>query len=146
MRVVLDTNVIISGFISRRGAPGQILERWRQGAFELLVSQAILDEYQQVFQYDHLQPVLRMTEAEIVEAVERFRTLGELVEPEMSIDAVKEDADDTMFLECAVAGGADIIVSGDPHLRQLRSYEGVHILTPAAFLALLEAEVEASDP
>jgi putative PIN family toxin of toxin-antitoxin system len=146
MRAVLDTNVIISGFISRRGAPGLILERWRQGAFELLVSQAILDEYQRMFHYGHLQPVLRMTEAEIVEAVERFRRLGELVEAEMSIDAVEEDPDDNVFLGCAVAGGADVIVSGDPHLRQLRSYEGIHIFTPAAFLALLAAEDEASDP
>ena len=110
------------------------------------MSQAILDEYQRVFHYEHLQPVLRMTEAEIVEAVERFRKLCELVEPDTSIDAIKEDADDNIFLECAVAGGADVIVSGDPHLRQLRAYEGIHILTPAACLALLEAEDETSDP
>ena len=58
MRAVIDTNVVISGFLSRVGAPAQVLEQWRQGAFDLLVSPIILAEYAEVFGYERLQPRL----------------------------------------------------------------------------------------
>ncbi|HEX8228447.1 MAG TPA: putative toxin-antitoxin system toxin component, PIN family, partial [Chloroflexia bacterium] len=60
------------------------------------------------------------------------------VHPTVPIDAIASDPDDNKFLECAVAGGADYIVSGDKHLLSLGEYEGIRILSPADFLRVLE--------
>jgi uncharacterized protein len=60
--------------------------------------------------------------------------LGEPVIPRRRVNAVKEDPDDNRILECALAAGADVIVSGDGHLLRLTEYEGIAILTPRAFL------------
>lgn len=138
MRAVIDTNVVISGFLSRVGAPAQVLEQWRQGAFDLLVSPIILAEYAEVFGYERLQPRLRMSRDEIVEAIARFRKLGLLIEPAERLAVVQDDPDDNTFLDCAVAGRADVIVSGDRHLLALQAYGGIPVLSPATFLMLLE--------
>ena len=60
-------------------------------------------------------------------------------EPDVKLNIIEEDPSDNKYLECAVSAGAQYIVSGDKHLLGLRSYQGVEILTPAAFLALLQS-------
>jgi uncharacterized protein len=64
-------------------------------------------------------------------------SLGERVTPRRRVEVVKEDPDDNRILECALAAGADIIVSGDGHLLGLTAYEGIAILTPREFLRTL---------
>lgn len=70
-----------------------------------------------------------------------MRRFALVVEPQEDVDAIPEDPDDNRVLECAVAGAADCIVSGDVrHLLRLREYQGIHILSPTAFLALLDQQ------
>jgi uncharacterized protein len=63
-----------------------------------------------------------------------FRRLGEEVIPQRRVNAVRDDPDDNHIIECALAAGADTIVSGDGHLLRLGAYEGIAILTPREFL------------
>jgi predicted nucleic acid-binding protein len=63
--------------------------------------------------------------------------LGERVTPQRRVNAVKEDPDDNRILECALAAGADMIISGDGHLLRLTAFEGIAILTPREFLSSL---------
>lgn len=140
MRVVVDTNLVVSRTLVARGIPAQILAAWRAERFELLVSEPILEEYRRVLGYPRLRARHRRSDAQIEEIIEEFREFAVLVEPTRAIAAIADDPDDDKFLECAVAGGADVIVSGDPHLLALGEYEGVPILRPAAFLALLARE------
>ncbi|MCC6497198.1 MAG: putative toxin-antitoxin system toxin component, PIN family, partial [Propionibacteriaceae bacterium] len=79
MRIVIDTNVIVSRFLSPHGPPARILALWEQGLFELVVSEAILTEYRRVLGYPHLQTRHRMRPEEIVQVVEGFRSFGVLV-------------------------------------------------------------------
>ena len=139
MRVVADTNVVVSRYVAPRGAVVRILERWQQNAFDLLVSEAILAEYQRVLAYPRLRARHGLSDEEIsVVVIEDFREIGLLIEPEVSLSVVEDDLDDDKFLECAVAGGAEYIVTGDPHLLNLKQYQGIQILSPAAFLAFLD--------
>ena len=107
MRIVLDTNVFVSA-VFFDGVPGRILEAWRDGRLHLVLSAAILDEYQRVGQVlsapstgVDLEPILALltVEAEIIEAP----ALPEQVSP---------DPDDDKFLACAVAAKARFVVSG----------------------------------
>lgn len=140
MRVVIDTNVVVSALLSSTGIPAQILEAWRLDAFELVVSEPILVEYRKSLSYERLLARHRMSQEEITEVVEGFREYAVLVAPNQKIEAVPDDPEDNKFLEGALAGEAAYVVSGDSHLLALRHYQDIQILSPAAFLTLLRGE------
>lgn len=140
MRAVVDTNVLIGRYLSPTRIPAQVLVRWRQEAFDLEVSEPILAEYRKVLAYAHVRRIHRMSDDEIQREVENLREYGLVVETIEKLAVVANDPADDKFVEAAVAGGAEFIVSGDRHLLLLRSYQGVRVLTPAAFLAVLDAE------
>lgn len=128
MRIVLDTNVFVSG-VFFGGVPGRILEAWRDARVRLVLSADILEEYQRVgqvlsAQYPgvDLEPFLGLltVEAEIVEA-------PELAEP------VCSDPDDDKFLACAIAAGIAVIVSGDRDLLDQSGWRDLRILRPRQF-------------
>jgi uncharacterized protein len=141
MRVVLDTNVIVSRYLSPRGTPARILGKWEEERFILLVSQPILDEYGAVLRYDHLRRLHHLSDDEVEEIIARFRNFSEFIEVAGDLRVIPEDPDDDRFLECAVAGGADYIISGNiKHLGKLGNYQGIQILQPLQFLTLLDSE------
>jgi putative PIN family toxin of toxin-antitoxin system len=140
MRVVIDTNVVISRYLTPQGVAAQVLDHWKHGRFVLIVSDPILTEYQKVLSYDRIRSRHQLNEVEIAEVIGDFREFATLVEPTEHLAVVKDDPDDDKFLECAVAGEAEIIVSGDPHLLALKQYRGIQILSPAAFLAFLNSQ------
>lgn len=129
MKVVLDTNVFISG-VFFGGPPYQILRAWRDGKVQLVVSQDILEEYQQVeeilserFPGVQLGPIFELL---TVEAELTF--VPSLPEP------VCDDPDDDKFLACAIASEAKLIISGDKHLLKVSGYRGVQVLRPRKFV------------
>jgi putative PIN family toxin of toxin-antitoxin system len=134
VRVVLDTNIIVSRYLTPHGRVARIVDLWEQGALDLLTSEVILREYVRVLNYPRLRPVHRLADAQLVEIEESFREFTELVEPVETPAVVEDDPDDDHFLACADSGGADCLVTGDPHLLKLGSYKGISILSPADFL------------
>ena len=140
MRVVLDTNVIVSRFLSTKGAPARILDRWEARAFKLVLSEPILAEYHRILGYKSLRIRHHLSAERIETAIAKIRRSGTIVDPTERVRAVRDDPKDDIFLECAVAGEADYIVSGDAHLLSLREYDGIQILSPAMFLDVLKRE------
>ena len=138
MRVVLDTNVIVSAFLSPRGAPAQVLQSFRQGVFDMLVSPAILREYRAALRYDRVRKVHKLTEAQLESALEDLQAVAILVTPTVTPAVFPADAEDDKFFACAVVGHADIIVSGDAHVQGIGQYQGIPVLSPAVFVALLD--------
>lgn len=128
MRVVLDTNVLVSA-IFFAGVSGRILEAWSEGRFEMLASVDILAEYRRVvarlerrFPSLEARPVLDLIIREC-----------RLVEPVSVLPTACDDPDDLKFLGCAAAGRASCIVSGDRALLRASGFEGIEILTPRVF-------------
>lgn len=140
MRVVLDANVLISAMISGEGNPAEILRRWEGEDFDLFVSPPILEELERVLHYPRIQEKYHLPEERVEEFLNLIGTQAILVEPQMRVEVIQRDLEDNRYLECALAGEANYIVSGDDHLLDLGSYEGIEILSPAGFLALLELE------
>lgn len=143
LRIVLDTNVVVSAFIDRHSPPAAILDAWDREAFGLIISMSLLVEYRRFLRYDKLQRYLYFTPAEMDAIVERFQRAGTLVTPTRSLHVIVDDPSGNIFLECASAGGADDIVSGDRHLLTIGTFEGISILRPSEFLRdVLEADVD----
>lgn len=125
-RVVLDTNVVVSSFWG--GLPQQVVEYWFSERYALLMSPCILAEYQSTLErlLPHSLAVSRFLHAVYLKALS--------IQPKERIRIVHQDPADDRFLECALAGKADYLVSGDKHLLQLRTFRRIPILTVRVFL------------
>lgn len=129
VRVVLDTNVLVSA-LGWGGKPERCLRRGLRREVELLGSPDTLSELARVLGY----PKFDFTEREKAVFLSALLARTTIVRPEVDVEEIDADPDDDVFLECAVAGGADAIVSGDDDLLELGEYEGIPILTPDEFL------------
>jgi uncharacterized protein len=142
VRVVLDTNAVISRHIAFRGTIARIFRLWDQRAFDLVVSNEVIAEYARVLQEPAIEAVHGMSDEELALVMAGFATLGVRVTPFERLDVVAADVTDNRIIECAVAGEADYIVTGDKHLMALGSYRGIQIITPAIFVKLFSPEDE----
>lgn len=135
MRAVVDTNILVRATIKPNGSVGPVLQRLRRREYTLLLSRATLDELVDVLHRPRLRTKYGLSES-VLRAVIRLVVLrSELVQPAVSI-AVCRDPKDDKFLEVAVAGQADVIVSGDEDLLVLDPYAGIPIVSPSRFLAM----------
>lgn len=138
MRVVLDANIYVSALISDKGNPAQIVKRWLEGEFEVLVSQAIIDEILRVTDYARIQRKYAKVRENRLEFVALVSEQGIWTEPPEELSVISADESDNRYIECAAAGEAKYIVTGDDHLLELGDYQGIAIISPAAYVALLE--------
>lgn len=129
MKVILDTNVFISG-IFFSGPPHQILNAWRDGIIQLVISTEILNEYKRVgevfaedFPSIDLKPILDLVTVE-----------AELYLTEEPPERICDDPDDDKFLACAMASNSQLIISGDKHLLKVSGYHDIEILKPREFV------------
>lgn len=138
VRVVLDTNTLVSGIISRDGPPRRLLDGARTQAFELCSSAILLVELLDVLSRDKFVRRLEVAGLTPQGIVVDVRRLVSLVEPADVPRVIAADPDDDHVLACAVAARAELIVSGDRHLLDLGSdYRGIHIASPAAAVSIL---------
>jgi uncharacterized protein len=128
-RVVLDTNVIVSG-LGWRGAPAAILDAVSEDRLVLVTSAPLLAELRRVLEYPRLAKVIQGG-AQLADLV---AASGVVVAPSRVLAVVRDD-DDNRVLEAAIEGAADYIVSGDADLLDLGSFQGIPIITPGEFAA-----------
>jgi len=128
-KATLDTNILISA-LGWNGNPRQIFEKIIEGEVELVISEEQFDELSEALNY----PKFEFRE----EQKDRFKALileiATFVKPIEKISEVKEDPDDNMILETAVAGDAEYIISGDADLLKLKEFRGIKIITAKEFL------------
>jgi len=139
LRVVVDTNVIISGILSVKGAPFELLNAWRERRFILLSSQAIVDEIRQVLTYPRIRKKYNLRDEGIAQVITLLQLDALLVSGSMHVaGAIPADPEDEKFLACAIEAQADVIVSGDHHLLDLGVYQDIPIMTARQFVDQLE--------
>ncbi len=136
-RAVLDANVLVSGILSPKGAPAKVLTAWQAEQFHLVLSEAVLDEINRVLHYPRIATRHRWSEERLQGFIEDLAHLAIMTPGAAYLAVIAEDPPDDRYLECAIEGEADYIVSGDQHLLELGEYQGVGILTPRAFLDVL---------
>jgi putative PIN family toxin of toxin-antitoxin system len=138
IRAVLDANVFVSGILRDQGVPGRILQAWGDERFQLVTSEPILEEVGRVLRYPRISRRHGWPEKDVASFLDDVRHLAVLTPSELTLAVIAQDAADNRYLECAIEAEADCIVSGDHHLLELGEYRGIEVLTPRAFLDLLQ--------
>ena len=131
-RVVLDTNVLVSRLLARQSKPGQAVEV-AIARHRILASEATLMELAEVLSRAKFDPYLSIGERQ--DFLRRLDRIAERIEILRTIRACRDPKDDK-FLELAVEGAADIVVTGDGDLLALNPFQGIAIVTPAQFLEM----------
>ncbi len=127
VRIVLDTNIIISGLLSSKGPPGLLLQLWLEGKFELVTSKAQLEEMGRVFDYKKIRE--RIPPEQAADFLDHIGALADVVETLPTVK-LSPDPDDNRIIATAIKVGADLIVSGDKtDLLSLKKAEGIPIIT-----------------
>ncbi|MEW5941582.1 MAG: putative toxin-antitoxin system toxin component, PIN family [Chloroflexota bacterium] len=132
MRVVVDTNIIVSGYLG--GALKAIITAWKTGKFTLIVSKEIAEEYLKVLR----RPKFQIEPEEIDDFAALLLQKAEFATPREAIHVIDADPTDNKFLEAAVAGKAKLIVSGDGHLLEIKTFKGIEIVTAREFITRLQ--------
>ena len=139
-RVVLDTNVFVSAFINRTGAPARVLEAWHDGRFTLVTTEPLVEEFAGVLRRPLFRTRYGITDAEAVTLVNLVLHRGVLVTPRRRLRIRSRDPKDDRLLAAAAGGRADYLVTGDLDLLELRGEPALgttDIVTPRAFLESL---------
>ncbi len=132
LRVVIDTNVFISG-LNFAGKPSEVLQLFWKGEIRVFISSFILKEIEKILREkfdwseEQIQRILTRIKAKVIE-----------VDPKIKLSVIKEKDEDNRILECAIEGKTQYLISGDErHLLPLKEYQGIKILSPSEFLKFL---------
>jgi putative PIN family toxin of toxin-antitoxin system len=136
MRVVIDTGVLVSGLIRPQGTTREVLLALRDGKFTVLYSNATIMEIIDVLGRDKFRLKYHILTDDISALINLIRLRGEVVIPKQRVADCRDPKDDK-FLDIALAGDADCLVSGDLDLVSMNPYRSVPIITPAEFLAII---------
>jgi uncharacterized protein len=136
MRVVADTNIVVSGLLWR-GNPRRVLDVARDGIIELFTSPPLLEELEDVLGRGRFATRLAAANVTVSELLLGYTALATLVEAETIEPVILADPDDDSVLACALAAQCDVITSGDNHLLALKEHQDIRILTAAELLAEL---------
>ena len=136
--VVLDTNALVRVALAKSPLARALRAELEQGAWNLLTSNDILIELGRVLRYPRIAARHVLSETDIREFEGAMRGLAVITPGLYVVDKIEADPDDDKFLACALEGDADCIVSEDPHLRDLKSYQGIEIISLAQLSSRLD--------
>lgn len=134
MRVVIDTNSMVSAYLG--GALKVIIVAWKSGKFTLVVSDSIANEYQEVLQ----RPKFQIEQSELDDFFSLLLDKAEFVIPLETINLVVDDPSDNKFLEAAIEGKVKLIMSGDSHLLDVKTFRNISIITAKDFIKGLKSQ------
>jgi putative PIN family toxin of toxin-antitoxin system len=136
LRVLLDTNVVVSSLLSPLGPSARIVDAWRHSRVTLISYPLILAEVQAVLNYPRIRRKYAITDEEVAKLLNLFRKHALLVtgEAEKITGVITADPEDEKFLDCALEARANFIVSGDHHLLDLKSFRAIQIITARQFV------------
>ncbi len=134
MRAVIDTGVFVSALIRPQGKTGAVLQALKDKRFTMIYSTDILVEIIDVLGRDKFRSKYHISPDDIAALIDLIRLRGELVIPSKKLTVCRDPKDD-IFLEAALEGKAEYIVSGDFDLLDMKSFENIPILRVAEFLA-----------
>jgi putative PIN family toxin of toxin-antitoxin system len=139
IRAVLDTNVVLSGLLWH-GTPHVLLDRVREGTLIFISSPALLAELAEAISRPKFDTILARSNTSRERSLVEVRELTEVIAPPPLAAPVCRDPDDDAVLALGIAASVDLIVSGDQDLLDLKTFQGIAIVTPAEALRLVDTE------
>lgn len=140
MRVVIDTNVLVSGLFGIKNSPSsQILSAFRNQKIILATSPLIMEEMAEVINRPRIIKLTKMSKDERADFIDKLIERSDMTAGKQAAQ-ITRDVKDDKFLFCAIEAKADYIITGDEDLLTLKEYGGIKILTPGEFLKILAKE------
>jgi putative PIN family toxin of toxin-antitoxin system len=140
LRAVLDANVVVSALIRPDGVPGRVLVLGIRGErLRLVLSPSILAEIRRTLTYPKVRHLITLTDEELDVWVDALALVADVVPDDRDLRVVAADPDDDKYVAAAIEGRASYVVSGDRHLLEVGSFQDVRMISPRAFLDLLES-------
>jgi len=136
-RVIVDTNILIRAVIMPSGTVGPVITRLRDGDYTLVYSAPLIDEVLEKLTLPRIREKYHLNDQDIDDLLALIALRGELVTPTRKVKICRDPQDD-MFIEAALAGNAEVVVTGDEDLLTLMEFETVRFITPRLFLARLD--------
>ena len=137
LKLVLDANIFVSAVLKPHSDLARIFDWVKEDKTRIVLSDDILSEIKAVLLYPKIKKRHRQTRKEIEEFLKKTVRAGILTQGKIDVDPIKEDPSDNKYVSAALEGKADFIISGDHHLRDLKTFQGVRILDPSTFLLLM---------
>lgn len=137
VRVVLDTNNLISSQINKKGASFKIFNLFKKGEIVIYTSSFQLHEFEQVLNYPRISKKYNLTPKKIKKIISVMRNYTQVVYPVRIPEIIKDDLDDNQILAIALEGMASCIVSGDQHLLHLGKFKDIPIISAKEFLRMM---------
>ncbi len=129
MRVVLDTNILVSATMWNDSFCNKLIKTITEKEIEIFTSYEILEEYKEVLRRD-----FKYEEEDVHKIILELLLYMQVIEPITKIKAVFEDPDDDKVIECALESNSEYVLSYDKHLLNLKEFRGIKIITPEKFL------------
>jgi putative PIN family toxin of toxin-antitoxin system len=137
-KVVLDTTILVSAFLSKAGVSRQLLHEAQAGAFQICLAEEILAETKRVLlEYPRIRKRYDYPDEAVIEYVNLLQVLSQMVTSLPKIKVVTRDPNDDMVIACALKAKAQYIVSRDKDLLELEDYQQIIIISPEAFMQIL---------
>ncbi|MBI4209048.1 MAG: putative toxin-antitoxin system toxin component, PIN family [Deltaproteobacteria bacterium] len=140
IRVVVDTNVLISGTIHSKGFSYKIAKMWEGGELILVTSLAMLEEAERVFNYPRIKKKYHFNSSQMEKVFSNLAKYSVVVRDLPSLSVIERDPEDNIVISTAIAGKADYIVTGDGDLLDLGSHQGIEIVTPRRLCEIIKQE------
>ncbi|MGD0887602.1 MAG: putative toxin-antitoxin system toxin component, PIN family [Thermodesulfovibrionales bacterium] len=137
IRVVIDANQFVSALLKPDSNPAAVIRMAREEKIQLVMSSEIVEEIRAVLLYPKIVKRHHLPPEEIDLFLQKLMKVAVVTHSRLELDVIKEDPSDNKYLECAIEGRADYIISGDSHLTSLKTFHGVRIVDPAHFLEKL---------
>ena len=137
-RVVLDANQFVSALLKPGSNPARIISLVHNNQITLLLSDDIILEIAGVLLYPKIMKRHRQSAEYIKSFIKKIRSAAIITGGKLKVNAVTKDPSDNKYLSCALEGRADFIISGDRHLKDLKSYKNIAIVDPGTFLATIK--------
>lgn len=138
LSAVFDSTILVSAFLTPRGLTDQLLTLARRGAFDLYLSDEIIDETQTVLlERERIRQRYVYTDEQAIRFCRSLRPSFHLVKDPPVVSGVVRDPNDDMVIACALAASAPYLVTRDPDLLTLKTYQGVQMISPEEFIHLV---------
>ena len=138
LKFTLDTDTLISATIAR-GNEFELLRLAKEGKIKIILSLPIIEEFKEVISREKFGFSARQVE----QVIKQILSIYELIIPAVKLQVIKDDPDDDKILECAVRGNINYIVSGDKHLLNLKSHNGIQIIKTREALPIINRQSKA---
>jgi len=142
LRAVIDSNILVSSFISPLSYPREIEKRWRNEQFALITSPQIIEEIRQVLYLPRIKQRYKLSESDIRAFILAITYKASCTAGRFILSGVAPDPGDDKIISCAVEGQADFIVTGDKKFLRFEEYQKIRIIDAESFIQILDSRFE----